>query len=50
MREQEEDRDRETSSDVESFVEMTGNPCAEWELECERIYPLKPGTLSLMYT
>lgn len=24
----------------ESFIEMTTNPCAEWELECERNYPL----------
>lgn len=27
----------------ESFIEMTANPCAEWELECERIDPLYLG-------
>lgn len=42
MREEEGD----SSSDAESFREMTGKPCAEWELECEGTYPLKPGTLS----
>lgn len=24
-------------------MKMTGNPCAEWELECEGIDPLNPA-------
>lgn len=50
VREHKEDGYSETSFDVGSSVEMTGNPCAEWELEREGIYPLKPGASSLTYT
>ena len=42
-RKKERARERESTCDAKSFMKMTGNPCAEWELECEWIDPLNPG-------